>query len=157
AVAVGIELVECFYAAGLQIAGDTVDHLTEILVRDSETAHGVVEGRPDRVIAEVAVEGFFELGAPALDSGARCAGLVAQIVAIPHEGVDGAHGLALLAGEQNEGVVEVPGARAGDLKAILIGLIDRNHYAACVRKVMRKSEASNRRTRSAFEIAGRAR
>ena len=51
--------------------------------------------------------------APALDGGAGGARLVAQVVAIAHEGVDGAHGVALLGGQQHERVVEILGAACG--------------------------------------------
>src|SRR5207237_10322994 len=95
--------------------------------------------------------------APRFDGGARGAGFIAQVVAIAHEGVNGAHGFALLRGEQHERIVEVLGAGAGHAPAVVVGLFDRAHHAARVEKATRATDASSSQTRSAFEMAGRAR
>src|SRR5262249_10529740 len=101
-VAVAVELLEGLELARLQIARDAFNHLAEIFVRDAETPHRMVEGGPDRMPAEAPVERVFHFVAPLADGGEVGAGLVAQIVAVAHEGIDGAHGFALLAREQQE-------------------------------------------------------
>ena len=88
-------------------------------------------------------------------AGARRAGLVAQVVAIAHERVDGAHGLALLRGKQHEGIVEILGAGARHAAAIFVRLVDRVHHAA--REMpSRARDPSSSATRSALQMAGRA-
>src|SRR5438105_4091058 len=71
----------------------------------------------------LAGQGVVEGDAPALERLAGCAGLVAKVVAVAHEGVDGAHGVALVAGEKEEGVVKVLGAVAGYGSAVCVGLV----------------------------------
>src|SRR5690349_20358367 len=105
-IAVAVEIVEGLKAARLQVAGHAVDHLAEVVVRDSETAYGVMECGPDGMIAEAAFERVFEFGSPALHGGAGGARLIAEVVTVAHEGVDGAHRLALLGAQQDERVVE---------------------------------------------------
>src|SRR5205823_10692042 len=100
-IAILIELVERLYAPRLQVARDAVDHLPEVLVRNPEALYRVVEPRPDRVPAEAPFERVLQFHAPLLDRRPRGARLVAQIVAVAHERVDGAHGLALLGAQQD--------------------------------------------------------
>ena len=57
-------------AARIEIGKYAVDHRVEVFMRYAETAHGVVERRPQGVIAEAAFEGVFHLPAPAIDGGA---------------------------------------------------------------------------------------
>src|SRR5208337_3927539 len=111
-VAVAVELFESFEAARFQIGYHAVDHGVEVFGRDAKAPDRMVKSRPDGMPAETALESAGELGAPAVEGRARSAGFVAQIVAMAHEGVDGAHGLALLPGKQHEGVVEILGAAA---------------------------------------------
>ena len=47
---------------------------------------------------------------------------VAKVVAVTHEGVDRAHRVFLVGGEEEEGVVEVSGAGAGDVAAEFVGV-----------------------------------
>ena len=152
-IAIEPELVERLEATGLQVRDHAIDHGAEIVVRDAEAANRVMERRPDGMPAEAALERLLEFPPPALEGRARGARLVAQIVAVAHEGIDSAHGFALLRGEQQEGVVEILGAGARHAAAVLVGLLDRVHGAAR-RKAVRASEPSSSRTRSAFEMTG---
>src|ERR1035441_10375024 len=112
------------------------------------------------MVGETAFERLFHVRAPLLHGGTRRAGLVAQIVAVAHEGIDGAHGFALLGGKQHERIVEVLGAAARHVLAVSIGLFDGDRHAARrppkVPKATRATEPSSRPTRSALEMAGRA-
>jgi hypothetical protein len=83
--------------------------------------NGIVEGGESRVAVILAGERMIECDAPAFQRLARGAGFVAQIVAIAHERVDGVHGVALLAGQQQKRVVEILSATAGCLAAVGIG------------------------------------
>src|ERR1035441_5786867 len=105
---------------------------------------------------EAALQGLFQIGAPLIHGGARGAGFIAEIVAVAHEGVDGAHGLALLRREQDERVVEVLGAGARHLQAVLIRLVDGDHQSAREENATRATLPSKSPTRSTLEIAGRA-
>src|SRR6516225_4020554 len=107
------------------------------------------------MIAKPSLQGLVKFGAPCVNGSFGSAGLVAQIVAIAHERVDGAHRLSLLLGKEHERVIEVLGARASHFQAILIRLFDRDHYAARA-KAMRANEPSSRRARSILDITGRA-
>ena len=108
------------------------------------------------MVGETAFERLFHVHAPMLHGGTRGAGFVAQIVAVAHEGVDGAHGFALLGGKQDERIVEVLGAAARHAHAVSIGLFDGDHHAAREENATRATEPSNRPARSILEMAGRA-
>src|ERR1035437_3857578 len=113
---------------------------------------------------EAALERLFHVLAPVVHGGTRGAGFVAQIVAVAHEGIDGAHSFALLGGKQDERIVEVLGAAAGHLQAVSIGLLDGDHHTARrppkrppkVEKATRATEPTSRPARSILEMAGRA-
>src|ERR1019366_483870 len=112
------------------------------------------------MVGETPFERLFHIRAPLVHGGTRRAGFVAQIVAVAHEGIDGAHGFALLGGKQHERIVEVLGAAARHLPAVLIGLVDPDPHAARrppkVEKATRTTEPSSRLARSILEMAGRA-
>src|SRR5690348_5721933 len=116
-VTIAVQFVEGSQTAWLEIGHYTVHHLEKIFVRDLVSPDRIMKRGPSRISVELPVERVPERRAPALQRLTRCPRLVAQVVAITHERVDGAHGVALLAGEQNEGVVEVLGALAGDAPA----------------------------------------
>src|ERR1035437_4441934 len=113
---------------------------------------------------EASLERLFHVLAPVVHGGTRGAGFVAQIVAVAHEGIDGAHSFALLGGEQHERIVEILGAAARHVQAVLIGLLARAHPAPRrpperppeVEKATRATEPSSRPTRSNLEMAGHA-
>ena len=83
------------------------------------------------------------------------AGLVAQVVAVAHERIDGAHGPPLLRRKQEEGIVEV--LRAGARHAAAVFMRSRELFGHAAREnATRANEPSSRPTRSGLEIAGRA-
>src|SRR5262249_49237935 len=102
----------------------------------------------------LAGHGVIESYAPAFERLAGGAGLVTEVVAIAHEGVDRAHGVALVAGEQKERVVEVLCAPASYCAAVAVGTIQVIDHAA-LRKATRAIAPTSRRTRSPREIVGR--
>src|SRR6476646_7380111 len=106
------------------------------------------------MIAILAGQRLIERGAPALQRLDRRAGLVAQVVAIAHERVDRAHGVALGAREQQEGIVEVLGAMAGHRAAVCVGTREIAAHAA-LRNATRAMAPNRSRMRSPLEIAGR--
>src|SRR5262249_3783689 len=79
--------------------------------------------RPHRMATEPAHERLFQLAAPAFHSGAGGARLIAQIVTVPHEGVNGAHCPTLLRRKQQERVIEVFGSPAPDTSAVIVGAV----------------------------------
>src|SRR5258706_16251961 len=91
---------------------------------------------------------------PALERLPGRAWLVAQIVAIAHERVDGAHGVPLGSREQHEGIIKVLGAIASDSAAVAVGALDFPVHAA-LRKATRAMALNNSRSRSPREIEGR--
>ncbi len=60
-----------------------------------------------------------EIGAALIDGEGL---VVGEIVGVTHEGVDRADGVALVRGQRNEGVVEIPGFFPGDFATDSIGL-----------------------------------
>src|ERR1019366_9722893 len=109
------------------------------------------------MVGETPFERLFHIRAPLVHGGTRRAGFVAQIVAVAHEGIDGAHGFALLGGKQHERIVEVLGTATRHAQAVLIRLIDSDdHHAAREESAMRATEPSSKPTRSTREMAGRA-
>ena len=72
--------------------------------------------------------------------------VVAQIVAVAHEGVDGAHGFALREREQQEGEIEVLRLRARDLDAPLVGLFDSDSRRSCGRGKRPAGERAQQQT-----------
>lgn len=115
---------------------------------------GIVESGQNRMPIAAAGQGVFERRSPLFDGGAGCARFIAEIVAMAHEGVYRAHGVALPAREQNEGIVEVFGAGARDMAAVAVGFLEGGHHAAR-EKATRASEPSRSQTRSVLDIAGR--
>src|SRR5580704_3245831 len=96
--------------------------------------------------------------APAVDGGTGCAGLIAEIVAISHEGVHRAHGILLLGREQDERVVEISGAFPGDDAAVRVRLLERGHAARRKATLFNATLARvpiSKPARSTFEILGR--
>src|SRR5260370_40601251 len=93
----------------------------KVLVRDAVAFDGIVEGGPKRIAGVVALEGPVEIGSPFLNCLARCTFGFADVAAAAHEGVDGAHGISLFAGKQQEGVIEIAGSRAGAAAAEGVG------------------------------------
>jgi hypothetical protein len=57
----------------------------------------MVQSGERRMRVATARQGIVERRAPLLEGGPIRAGFVAQIVAVAHEGIHGAHGIALLA------------------------------------------------------------
>ena len=153
-ITVAIQLIEGGEAPRLQVGCHTVDHFVEIAHGNVVAGDGIVEGGQHGVRLIAARERFAERGAPLLDTAPGRAGLIAQIVAIAHEGIHRAHSIALFAGEQHEGIIEISSARTGHAAAPGVRFFEGGHHAARVRAT-RASEPSNSQTRSAFEIAGR--
>src|SRR5580698_603677 len=147
-VAVAIQLVEGLELFGLQVRADAIDHFVEVLARDFVALDGIIKGRPQQMASEAAFERTVQILPPALDPLARCSLAFADIVAVTHEGVDGAHAFALLAGKKQEGVIEIAGARACD--ALAEGIRCLEPY-----RVFQRLPTSNW-TRSNLEMAGRA-
>src|ERR1051326_2492413 len=114
-----------------------------------------MESRPYGMIAETAFERVLHFQAPAVDCGVRRAWFVAQVVAVSHKCVDRAHGFALLPAQQQKRIIEVFGALAGDLAAVIVRIVNRAGHAPR-RKAARANAASSRPARSIFDIAGRA-
>ena len=103
-IAIRVQLLESPDAPGFQVRTDALDHLEKILVRDMVARHRVDEGRPQCMFRRSPVKGGFEILTPARD-GAGAIGyaffiaqVIALIIAIAHERVDGAHGAALFRG-----------------------------------------------------------
>jgi hypothetical protein len=152
-VAVAVEVVEGFDLRAGEVAGDAIDHFMEEAVRDLEALGGVGESGPEGVWGGVALEDEIEVVAPLVEGFGGGVFAIGEVVAAAHEGVDGAHGEAFMAGEEEEGVVEIAGAAAGDGLAVGVGLLDGDHAARVTRTRLRRS----RETRSSLEMAGRAR
>src|SRR5215471_789046 len=126
-------------------------------MRDTEAADGMMKRRPQRMSAELPFKRILEFGAPSLHRRARGARLIAQVIAVAHEGIDGAHRLALLRTEEDERIIEILRAAARDFDAIRVGPVDRRHHAAREENANRASEPSSRPTRSTLPTAGLAR
>ena len=114
-IAVAIQFVERLELLRLQIRADALDHFVKILMRDLVALHSVVKRRPQLVFAVLAPERTIEIAPPTFDAFARCTLALADVVAVTHEGIDGAHGVALLPRKQQEGIVEIAGARSGNV------------------------------------------
>src|SRR5439155_7504343 len=106
--------------ARLQVGGDALYHVAEVLLGNPEAPDGVVKRRPQRMCAEAAFERILHLGAPLVDGGAAGAGFVAEVVTITHERINRAHGPPLLGRKEEERVIEIFGAGARDVTAILM-------------------------------------
>src|ERR1700687_6141158 len=107
-----------------------------------------MESGPQRIIGVVATQGLVEIGSPFFDYFAGGAFGFADVVAVAHEGVDGAHGVLLFSGEQQERVIEVAGACAGDAAAEGVGVRFRYRHACA-------TAPSSSWMRSNFEMVGR--
>src|SRR5450631_1470742 len=153
-IAVAIQLIEGLEAAGFEVGRHAIDHLVEVARGDTVAGHGIVKRGQHGMRAATAGQCVVEGRAPLLDGARMRAGLVAQIVAIAHEGIHGAYGIALLAGKQHEGIVEIACTGARHAAAISIGIFERGHHAARERAT-RAREPSSSQTRSTLEMAGR--
>src|SRR5439155_22515415 len=105
-VAVPVQLVERGDAARLDIGTYAIDHFVKIMRWDGVAIYGVMKSGPRRVSVESAGQRVGERGSPAIQGLAPGAGLIAQIVAIAHEGVDCAHRIALITREQDERIIK---------------------------------------------------
>src|ERR1700688_2712653 len=115
---------------------------------------------PAGIVAGVSGERGGQGVAPAVHRGTGCAGLIAEIVAVAHERIDGAHGVLLIVWKEDEGVVEVSGALLRYGAAMRPGLFKRDHrmppaIPAAPPKATRATVPRSKVTRSAFEILGR--
>src|ERR1700720_4856110 len=120
-IAVAIQIVESLDLARLEIRANTRDHLMEILTGNLVALHRVMEGRPQGIVAVLAGQRPIQIPAPAVDGLARSAGSLADVIAVAHEGVDSTHRVALFAGKQQERVIEIARASAGDTAAEGVG------------------------------------
>src|SRR5262245_47999963 len=100
------------------------------------------------MLAEASFERLLHFGAPLLDGCAIGAGLVAEVVAVPHESIDGAHGAPLVRGKQQERIVEILGPAPRHPQAVAIRLFEIAHRRPIATV---SADRSNSRTRSAFD------
>ncbi len=117
-VAVTVQFVESGDAPGFQVGSDAIDHLVEISVRDAINLDSVVESGPDGMVVEFSLERLGQGGAPALDGRAGCARFIAQVVAVAHKGIDGAHGVPLRTAEEYKRVIEIFRTAPRDVPAV---------------------------------------
>ena len=148
-VAIAVQLLERLEGAGFQVGRYAIDHFVEIARRNPIAAHCIVKRGQHWMRAVTALQRLVERRAPLLDAGPVRACFVAQIVAIAHEGIHRAHGIALRARKQHERIVEVSGARARHATTVRVGILEHGHNAE------RTSDPSISQTRSALEMAGR--
>ena len=160
-IAIVVQFLKRLDMADLEIRADTADHIVEIFVRDAVARDRIGERRPQRVLRRVlgsaAGEGRIEIGLPSRDGSGAVADAfrVTEIVAVAHERVNRAHGLALRPGEQEEGVVEVFGLGARHALAEGVGLRDGHGFQAARENARRVRAPSSSPTRSTLEMAGR--
>src|ERR1043166_3067561 len=95
-----------------------------------------------------------EILTPPFDRRSRGAGFIAQIVAITHERVDGAHAVLLLRREKDKRIIEVFCACSRDLRAVGVRIAECH---AARPTVILATEASSSPMRSSFEMDGRRR
>src|ERR1700694_2346554 len=93
----------------LEVRHHAFNDLKEIFVRDTVALDGVVKRPPRGIRIELAAERVLERATPSLQRLARRAGLITEVIAVTHERINGAHRVALLVGEEGEGIVEIFG------------------------------------------------
>src|SRR5579875_1038466 len=80
------------------------------------------------------------------------AGIIAHVIAMPHEGIDRAHGITLRLLKQQERVIEILSSLLRDLATVAIRLFDTYRFQNGSSRGRHRSKIS---TRSAFETDGR--
>src|ERR1700688_501957 len=126
-IAIAVQLVESLDLARLEIRANAGDHLVKIVTGNLIALHRVMEGRPQWIVAVLAGQRPIQIPAPAVDGLARSTRSLADVIAVAHEGVDSTHRVALFAGKQQERVVEITRASAGDAAAEGVGRSQVNH------------------------------
>ena len=153
-IAVAVQFIERADAARFHVGSDTLYHLVKAVLRDAVAGDGVGQGGPDRIVVQRAGQSAVKPSAPGFQALARRARFVAQVVRTPHEGVDGAHGIALRLRQHHERVVKIPRAFPGHPAAEFIGFFKRQAHAA-FENTRLASVDSSRRTLSPLPMVGR--